>query len=179
MLPASTLCSSQPSTPLLNNLLSLSYRPSPQHPSVYLFCGSLVISASRVMSRLTRLSKLPLRFLTFSDHSFSYLIYAHFPDNWFSGNSNDAGNLLEPPFTLSSPLSFPDHQATSLPVLKKKPYAVFESHIHYSPLSIYSSIYSLPNVSSPMQNESLYPILSSTARVLYLPTENTIFFFLP
>lgn len=114
---------------------------------------------------------------TFSSLSRTLLlpsVYAHFPDNRLSGNSSVASNLLEFLYALSIPQSSPSHPATSLSILKKELCAVFESHIHHSPISAYSSIYYLTKVPSATQ-KSLNPISSSNARHLHISTRKIPF----
>lgn len=77
--------------PWFNAASSSFFTPS-IHPTLSI-CGFLTILASRVMSWRIKLPKLPLYFLVSPDHSFSYPIYAHFPDNWTSRNGNASGNL--------------------------------------------------------------------------------------
>lgn len=67
-----------------------------------------------------------------------------------------AGNLLEPPSTLPSPQFSPGHSAIQLLTLKNNS-TIFESHIHHSPIPIYSSIYSLLNLVSVMQVSHILP----------------------
>lgn len=96
-----------------------------------------------------------------SEHFFSYPFYAHFPENWFLGNVNAAGNLFKPPYALSSPQSSPGHPATSLPAVKKLSYAVFELHITTQPV-LFTPQFIPSRMSLLPHRKSMYPISFST-----------------